>query len=204
MRGLITLVAICTLMVPVAGCGTSDSEISQATVGTGGSPRPVNPNTVPVTPTPNPAGDPGMRPANMTEQEYAFAIDVFNKTNEYRMNNGRAPLTWNMQVASVAQVHTQSMENAGTLTHSSLPPNPPCATPPMDCHAVRLTQGGVAWTRATENVARGQISADEVMNDWRNSAGHNANLLDPNVTQLGVGVRLGANGPWWTQNFISP
>lgn len=209
MRRLITLVAVCVLMIPLSACGTSDSEISTATIGAGGAPRPTNPNTVPVTPNPTvPAG--ATKPANMTDQEFMFAIDVFNRVNEYRAMNGRAALTWNADVAHVAQRHTISMENATVLTHSSLPPNPACTVPPMFCHAVRLSAGDppavnpIAWTRATENVARGQISAEEVMNAWIASPGHNANLLDAGVSQLGVGVRLGGAGPWWTQNFIQP
>ena len=39
------------------------------------------------------------------------------------------------------------------------------------------------------------------MNSWMNSAGHRANILNCDLTRLGVGVAEGAGGPWWTQDF---
>lgn len=39
------------------------------------------------------------------------------------------------------------------------------------------------------------------MRDWMNSPGHRENILDCGFKDLGVGVNLRANGPWWVQNF---
>jgi uncharacterized protein YkwD len=52
-----------------------------------------------------------------------------------------------------------------------------------------------------ENIAQGQATPAAVMADWMASAGHRANILDCDLTTLGVGVAYGPGGPWWTQDF---
>lgn len=53
-----------------------------------------------------------------------------------------------------------------------------------------------------ENIAWGQPSAAVVMNDWMNSPGHRANILNSKYKYIGVGYELGANGrPYWVQMF---
>jgi uncharacterized protein YkwD len=207
MRRVTTLIAVFALVGSLAGCGTSDSDLGalEAAAATGGSSRPTNNAFIdPVpTPVPAPAGNPAEKPAGMTDREYAFAIDLLNKINTYRAGVPAPALTWNMAVAAVALQHNQSMQTANMLTHGSLPPNPPCALPPLACHGVRLTAGGVTWSRATENVARGQRTADEVLADWIASPLHKANLDDPLVSEIGIGYSE-AGGPWWTMNCIAP
>ncbi|MGR7002617.1 CAP domain-containing protein [Yinghuangia aomiensis] len=71
-------------------------------------------------------------------------------------------------------------------------------------------EGKTPWDRAkaagigylgAENIARGQKTPAAVMEAWMNSPGHRANILDCSLTKLGVGVRMGGEGPWWTQDF---
>jgi hypothetical protein len=38
-----------------------------------------------------------------------------------------------------------------------------------------------------ENIAAGQTSADAVFQAWMNSAGHRANILNPQARELGIG-----------------
>jgi len=55
-----------------------------------------------------------------------------------------------------------------------------------------------------ENIAYGQLSADEVMQDWMNSAGHKANILNCSFKAIGVGIGHGGSyGTYWTQDFGS-
>ncbi|CAM5232367.1 sigma-70 family RNA polymerase sigma factor [Streptomyces hirsutus] len=50
-----------------------------------------------------------------------------------------------------------------------------------------------------ENIARGQSSAESVMEAWMNSEGHRANILNCSLTTMGVGV---VTSDWtWTQVF---
>lgn len=224
MRRLTTLATACALAVALAACGSSDTDIAAqaAAQGTGNAGAPVNNAQVNPVPTPTPAMQtvPQDTAGNdlMTARELAFASEVFTLVNTYRTNNALAALTWNVDVARVAQQHTQSMRLANTLTHSSLPATstaapfntPPsvmfsaCTSPPTVCPAVRLTESGVAWVRATENVGQGQRTPQEILTDWQNSPGHNANLLDPDVTDVGIGFQEGGAGPFWTMKAIRP
>lgn len=52
-----------------------------------------------------------------------------------------------------------------------------------------------------ENIAYGSITASGTMNQWMNSAGHKANILDKDNKSIGIGcVQIGDNC-YWTQCF---
>lgn len=215
------LVALGGLLVSLPACGNSSTDIvaQNAAGAAGGVGRPTN--NAALDPVPTPVVALQTRPTDlaanplMTDRELAFASEVFRLVNDYRGANALAALAWDVDVARVAQQHTQSMRLANLLTHGSLPATstaapfhtPPsvmfsaCTNPPTVCPAVRLTESGVVWLRATENVARYQRTPAEVMLDWRNSPGHNANLLDPNVNAIGIGYQEGS-GPFWTMKCI--
>ena len=48
-----------------------------------------------------------------------------------------------------------------------------------------------------ENLAKGQLTVEEVVEDWMNSPGHRRNILEPSFTELGVGIFRDL----WVQNF---
>jgi hypothetical protein len=50
---------------------------------------------------------------------------------------------------------------------------------------------------SAENIAKGQQSAQEVVEAWLKSPGHRKNILAPHSTRLGVGKV----GSVWVQNF---
>jgi uncharacterized protein YkwD len=52
-----------------------------------------------------------------------------------------------------------------------------------------------------ENIAYGQPDPADVMADWMASSGHRANILNCDLTRLGVGIAAGGGGPWWTELF---
>ena len=53
-----------------------------------------------------------------------------------------------------------------------------------------------------ENIAAGQRSAVEVNEDWTNSPGHYANMINPAYTKLGVGCLIDDNGyKYWVRGL---
>ena len=58
---------------------------------------------------------------------------------------------------------------------------------------------GLPWPRATicvskangENIAQGQMNPAAVMNSWKNSPGHNMNMLNGSFKRIGVGYFKG-------------
>ena len=66
-----------------------------------------------------------------------------------------------------------------------------------------LTDRGIRYYNAGENIAWGQQSPEEVMQAWMNSEGHRANILNPKFTKLGIGHTTDAAGrQYWSQLFI--
>ena len=206
MRHLLNAVCLFALVLSLAACGgsgTSDNTLATGTVPTGSTRPSVPPAPVP-TPTP-PLQDVGN--TGMDTREIAFASEVFRQINEYRVVNGRPALTWNVDVAKVAQEHTVDMQDTGVLTHDG---PAPCLAP-TNCVAQRLAAAAITFSVTGENVARGQVTVDEVMAAWKASATHNQNMLDASYTSIGIGFREGpsplnpaATGAWWTQHFHTP
>ncbi|MBI4780703.1 MAG: CAP domain-containing protein [Oscillatoriophycideae cyanobacterium NC_groundwater_1537_Pr4_S-0.65um_50_18] len=132
----------------------------------------------------------------------AFSRQVVDLTNAFRKQNNLAPLTLNSKLTTVAQTYSKTMATQDFLAHEGLD-----GSQPWD----RMTAGGYNWSRAAENVAAGQTTPEEVMQSWISSAGHRANLLDPQLKEIGVGYFFLANDTgsvnynhYWTQNFGAP
>jgi uncharacterized protein YkwD len=206
MRRLAALICSVVLVASLAGCGTGDSDNTLTTGLTTGNTRPINNANINPPPTPQVALQDGSQTA-MTQRELAFASEVFRLLNEYRVQvlGAGNELLWNPQVAGVADGHTAQMQTTGVITHDG---PPPCAQPQV-CPALRLTTAGIVWSAVRENVARGQRTAQEVIDAWKASPGHNANMLSLDVTMVGIAFREApspVNGfpYWWTQHFMAP
>lgn len=67
----------------------------------------------------------------------------------------------------------------------------------------RITAAGYSWSTWAENIHRGPKTAAEAMREWMRSDGHRRSILNCSFKDIGVGVRLSANRPWWVQNFAA-
>jgi uncharacterized protein YkwD len=69
----------------------------------------------------------------------------------------------------------------------------------------RAVAAGYAYRKVAENIAAGQRTAEEVVRGWMESPGHRANILDRDLTQIGVGrAEGGSYDVYWTQVFGTP
>jgi uncharacterized protein YkwD len=116
---------------------------------------------------------------------------VLALVNQARVAAGCGALTVDPALAAVARAHSADMRDRDYFSHTS-----PEGLSPFD----RAEQAGIDYSRA-ENIAFGQADATAVMQAWLESPGHRANILDCDLTKLGVGVAEGPGGPWWTQLF---
>ncbi|MER5613164.1 CAP domain-containing protein [Streptomyces sp. NPDC002215] len=116
---------------------------------------------------------------------------VLALVNQERSKVGCSPLTASSSLASLAQDFSEDMAARGFFDHTD-----PDGRTPWD----RASKAGVRGL-AAENIARGQATAQAVMDSWMNSPGHRANILNCDYRTLGVGVHYGSGGPWWTQDF---
>ncbi|MFH9352914.1 CAP domain-containing protein, partial [Kitasatospora sp. NPDC017646] len=125
----------------------------------------------------------------------SYAQQVVDLVNVERAKAGCGPVSAEPRLASAAQSHSDDMADRNYFDHAS----------PEGYHADhRIEAAGYRWSTWGENIARGQKDPAAVMDAWMNSPGHRANILNCSFSQLGVGVRTGANGPWWTQVFAAP
>lgn len=141
--------------------------------------------------TTQPTGTPSASP-----DTNSYAYQVFELVNAERAKNGVAPLTWSDELAAVAYAHSKDMNDRRFMSH-----NNPDGKTPFD----RITDYGLRYSRAAENIAAGQKTPQAVMESWMNSSGHRANILNPNLKMLGVGYYQG-DGPYrsyWTQCFMT-
>lgn len=122
-----------------------------------------------------------------------FELKVLELVNIERAKQGLSALTWDSSLAAVAEAHSLDMAQNNFFSHTNLK-----GQSPFD----RMKAFGISYSYAAENIAAGQKTPESVMESWMNSEGHRKNILNKNVTKLGVGyVKGGSYGTYWTQNF---
>jgi uncharacterized protein YkwD len=117
------------------------------------------------------------------------AQQVFALVNQARAQAGCKPLTDDPRLDTAAQQHSDDMANRNYFSHT---------TPEGVTFDKRETAAGYP-SPGGENIAQGQTTAQQVMTDWMNSAGHRANILNCSFVAIGIGVNTHR---WdWTQDF---
>lgn len=117
---------------------------------------------------------------------------VLQLTNTVRQSLGLPQLFWNNTLYKVAKAHSESMATKKFFAHQS----PIDGSWPWD----RMDRAGYEWMAVAENIAAGPYNAQGVFNSWMNSAGHKANILSPDVTEMACAGVVG-DRPYWTQLF---
>lgn len=128
------------------------------------------------------------------EVDSSEALEVLRLVNQERKKQGLNELVLNHTLNGIATKKAEDMRNNNYFSHQSATYGSPFEM---------LQRFGVKYQSAGENIAAGQKSAQQVMNDWMNSSGHRANILNKNYTELGVGyVEGGTYGTYWVQLFV--
>ncbi|MFD0146484.1 MULTISPECIES: CAP domain-containing protein [unclassified Streptomyces] len=121
-----------------------------------------------------------------------FVEQIVALTNTEREKAGCSPLRADGRLHDSAQAHADDMADRDYYAH---------ATPEGRDAGERITAAGYTWSSWAENIHRGPKTPVRAMEDWMNSDGHRRNILNCSFKDLGVGVALTSNGPWWVQNF---
>jgi hypothetical protein len=116
--------------------------------------------------------------------------------SQYRAENGLAPLSFSTNLTRAAAYHSENMGNQRFFGHDD-----PAGRSPED----RARQCGYAFPTG-ENIAAGTnwATARDAFEAWRNSPGHNANMLNPNYVQIGIGRYYAPGSPYgwyWATSF---
>ena len=103
---------------------------------------------------------------------------LFDAANRERATRGISSLRWDDALASAAQAHAAWMAKESTISHQ-LPGEPALQQ--------RTSQAGAHFSLVSENVALGP-DTDTMHNNWMHSEGHRANILDLQLTAVGIAV----------------
>lgn len=120
---------------------------------------------------------------------------VIMLVNQEREKNGLKPFKTNDKLMKAAQSKCQDMSDNSYFGHTS-----PVYGSPYDM----LKKFDVAYSKVGENIARKQLSAQQVVNEWLNSEGHKNNILSEKFTEIGVGYVKGEASTYWVQIFVTP
>jgi uncharacterized protein YkwD len=97
--------------------------------------------------------------------------------NAYRASHGLEATRLDPALTAMAQRQADAMVAGNKLSHEV-----------AGSFTSRLTASGVDTAEAGENLGAGHYSLEEAMTGWRNSPEHNANLLMPKATRLGIAI----------------
>lgn len=137
----------------------------------------------------------------MATSNPAFIARVLELTNQFRAQNGLSPLKANVELDAAAEGHSEDMANQDYFSHTGKD-----GSQPWD----RAKEVGYEANSMGENIAAGYSTPEAVVEGWKNSPGHRANMLNASYTELGVGYFYLANdtgsvnyNTYWTQLFGS-
>jgi hypothetical protein len=138
------------------------------------------------------AGAPAFAQPTLDAEELAFVQLV----NTYRQQNGLQPLQVSVTLTTAAKWMSTDMGTLNYFDHvDSLGRDP----------FVRMAAFGYTYNTArAENIAAGRGTAQQAFDQWRNSPGHNSNMLGAAYRTMGIGRAVVPGSRYvyyWTNKF---
>jgi uncharacterized protein YkwD len=124
-------------------------------------------------------------------EELAF----FRKINEYRAVNGLAALQVSVALTKAADYHSVDMATKNYFSHTSQDGT---------SFGDRVKRYYSYNTYYAENIAAGNAAGLTTFDQWKNSAGHNANMLSTNYKVIGIARAYSGTSTYkwyWTTDF---
>ena len=119
---------------------------------------------------------------------------LFEAANRERSAQGLPLLEWDPILASAARQHAHVMARDNDLSHQC--PGEPTLEQ-------RAAQAGARFATIAENIAVGR-DPDAIHDAWMHSPGHRENILNPEVTAVGIAAVKGSGGLFAVQDFSRP
>ncbi|MET0210499.1 MAG: CAP domain-containing protein [Burkholderiaceae bacterium] len=188
-RSLTTLAGTALLTLGLASCGGGGD-------GDSGTPVAGNPT--------DPTGVLGTCSLPNFQQELLSRINALRAAGANCGTSGvfpaTTPVTWNALLTQAADGHAKDMAAKNYFDHTS-----------QDGRSMadRINATGYAWSSIGENIAAGQTTVESVMNGWRDSPGHCANLMSASYQHVGVSCQSAAGSTntyrtYWVMNLAKP
>ncbi|MCF3935767.1 CAP domain-containing protein [Acuticoccus sp. M5D2P5] len=143
-------------------------------------------------------GKDGMTVPNVPRERSVSPAAAAQLINAHRAAHGRQPLTVDPALNAVAAETARELarrDRLKTRMHSG---------PGL---ARRLDAAGYPALRAAENLGSGYPTLVMTVDGWENSRGHNRNLLNPDMTHMGIGLALTDEGiykSYWVLILAEP
>lgn len=127
---------------------------------------------------------------------------VFAMTNQARQARGLAPLSRDTELRKLARAFSDDMLVRRFFSHTT-PDGVPFSRRIRSNYPYQVrTLGENIWESFGYEHHNPQTLARLIMADWMKSPGHRANLLDPDYTNMGVGVSARQHMIKVTQEFV--
>ncbi len=119
------------------------------------------------------------------------ARQVMEATNADRAQRGLGPLNWDPALARAAQKHADLMVGQSALSHQY------GGEADLD---IRVGREGAHFRVVAENLAAA-ATPEALEVEWMHSPGHRANILDPRLNEIGVGLVRQGGYLWAVEDF---
>ncbi len=129
---------------------------------------------VPPTATPNPALD--------------AVVDLFNRTNALRAQNGLPPYRLSDKLNASAERHSQDMASTGNIDHTGSDGS---------TAKQRIRDTGYEAQFTGEDIHGGVVTVDDAWNFWSTDPPHQATLLNQQYVDIGISVVKGQRGAYY-------
>jgi uncharacterized protein YkwD len=179
------------VLIALIGCGTSSLSNTGA-----GVPPPQQPGTG------TPLSGNNTPPTSGAACEFIgppaspIHLSLYNRLNNYRLENGLNLLQYSRTLERSADDYAfELVLKKFELAH---------VDPEGDAPSDRALDAGFCHQFVGENLAEGFETTEQVMQAWKDSPGHNANLLGAQYDLVGVGYYFEPNGRRiWVQEFAA-
>jgi uncharacterized protein YkwD len=122
-------------------------------------------------------------PGALADRDYSqTALDperARDLINQYRAEKKLKPLKLNAELTAAAKAHSRDLAKWDRISHYGSD-----GSNPWD----RVKRSGYKAKLAAENVGTGQASFDEVLKGWKESPGHNKNLMLSDAEHMGIAL----------------
>lgn len=132
----------------------------------------------------------------IVDNDLVMATDVLDRVNEERLRVGLDALELDVDLSVFAADYACTLIVDDFFQH----------THPVTGETAeqRISHSEYSCHLFGENLAKGQLSSEDVVNDWLDSETHLANIIEPQFEMMGLGVaRRDYDGRlFWVQMFI--
>lgn len=133
-----------------------------------------------------------LSPSSVSTEADTHENIILQRVNHLRASLGLSPVIRVQELDDIAQNWSEHMAYAGAISHR----------PKFQDY---YPQG---WRGASENIASRQYESEpdignKLYEQWQDSPGHYANMVDPQTNTIGIGLTYDATNDTWygTQNF---